>query len=444
MSMPHWTRALFSLGLVYAASGAAVAACGSGDSTSGAASDSDAGHHDATSGKDSGGSRDSGAGSNDSGGTDSTVHPGDDSSAGTDSGGMASEGGADSSAVGDTGGNDSADDVDGAGDGSGGNPDATSDSSNPDATSDSSNPDATSDGPGGNPDASSDSSNLDATSDGPGAPDGSADAATCIFDGTWGSEITVNVSWTPAGLQAIILAPGSGVIKQWVLSTRVQSGNTLTDTATPCGIQLPDFRSTTFAGGELYGIAFPNSLFDNSYLSSFPITGTVTASTPGSMYTSTPSAALLGLTLANATTAAWPATITTQVDQDMDGHPGVTANAASGTGYSNLPVDFLRSARADKLYLAIRQVTQISATITDCNHVSGTVSIPQLPSGSGNYAINSHIIGCEIAGGTTSCDSTQTQFLDSNGPIFTPSTSTFASARLATGATCATVRALFP
>jgi hypothetical protein len=435
MSMPNWTRALFSLGLVYAASGAAVAACGSGDSTNGAGfgSDNDAGHHDATSARDSGGSGDSGTGSNDGGGTDSTVQPGDDSSTGTDSGAMASEGGADSSAAGDTGGNDSADDADGTADGSGGNPDATSDSGNPDATSDS-----------GNPDATSDSGNLDATSDGPRAPDSSADAATCAFDGTWGSEITINVSWTPAGVQAIILAPGSGVIKQWVLGTRVQSGNTLTDTATPCGIQLPDFSSTQFAGGELFGIGFPNSLFDNNYLSSFTINGTVTASTPGSMYTSTPSAALLGLTLANATTAAWPATITTQVDQDVDGHPGVTANAASGTGYSNLPVDFLRSARADKLYLAIRQVTQISATITDCNHISGTVSIPQLPSGSGNYAINSHIIGCEIAGGTTSCDATQTQFLDSNGPIFTPSTSTFSSARLAAGATCATVRAQFP
>jgi hypothetical protein len=430
----NWNRALLSLGLVYAASGAAGVACGSGDSTS-AGTPGDAGHPDATSGRDSGGGRDSGSGSNDSGGVDSAGNPGNDSSTGTDSGAMAAEGGDDGSSVGDAGGSDSGGNVDGASDGSGGSPDATSDSSNVDATSD---------GPGSNPDATSDGSS-DATSDAPGATDSSTDApATCTFDGTWGSEITIDVSWTPGGAQAIILAPGSGVIKQWVLSTRVQSGTTLTDTATVCGIQLPDFSSTAITGGELYGIRFPNSLFDGSFLPSFTITGTVSASTAGSMYTSTASAALLGLTLASPTTATWPATITTQVDQDVDGHPGVTANVASGTGYSNVPLDIFKTARADKLYLAIRQVTQISATVTDCNHASGTVSIPQLPSGSGTYAINSHIIGCEVAGGTTSCNATQTQFLDGNGPIFTPSTSTFSSARLAAAATCATVRAQFP
>jgi len=424
-----FARAL-SLGLVYAAIGASAAACGGGDST-GATGGTDGGPHpDATSGKDSGGSHDSSDGSDDGGSMDAAGQPGDDSSTGTEGG----------------------DDMSTAGDGSTGDVDATADGSAGDGSSDgASTGDGTSDGSGDGPDAISDASaNGDVVSDGAGdGPDASDARATCNFNGTWGSEITMNVSWMPAGVQSIILAPGSGVIKQWLLSTRTQSGNSLTDTTFVCGIQLPDFTGTQIAGSENYGIRFPNSLFDNGYLSSFTIQGTVTSSTPGSMYTSSASAALIGLTLTNATTSPWPATITTQVNQDMDQKPGVTANVATGSvsdggTYSDPPVDFLKIARADKLYLAIRQVTQISATITDCDHASGSVTIPQLPSGSGSYAINSHIIGCEIAGTTTSCNANQIAFVDSNGPIFTPSTTTFSSARLAAGATCMTVRAQFP
>ncbi|HLK37613.1 MAG TPA: hypothetical protein VKU41_12725, partial [Polyangiaceae bacterium] len=207
--------------------------------------------------------------------------------------------------------------------------------------------------------------------------------------------------------------------------------------------------STMLTGGELYGIRFPDSLFDMNYLPSFTINGTVSASTVGATYTSQPAAALLGLTLTNAATATWPATVTTEVDQDKDMNPGVTASVATGTNasnvqYMNVPLDIFKTARADKLYLAIRQVTQITATVSDCDHAAGTVAIPQLPSGSGNYAINSHIIGCEVAGGTTNCSTQQAQFVDNNGPIFTPSSTTFSSARVAAGATCATVRSQFP
>jgi hypothetical protein len=276
-------------------------------------------------------------------------------------------------------------------------------------------------------------------------PDG---GTTCDFNGTWGTRVSIDVGWMPQGVTGIILASGSGTIRQWLQSTRVQNGSSITETSFVCGIELPDFQGTTIAGGEVYGIHFPDSLFDSGYLPSFTIDGTVGGLTPGSKYSSAPSAVLLGLTLSNPVSAPWPATITSQVDMDQDGNPGVTANAVPGGSYSNPPVDFFKTQRADKLYVAIRQVSQISATVTDCDHITGTVSIPVLTdpsSGTSKAAIDSHVLGCEIAGTMASCTSTQASFVDNTQPVFTPSgPTTYASLRLPSGSTCATVRQRLP
>jgi hypothetical protein len=283
-------------------------------------------------------------------------------------------------------------------------------------------------------------------------PDGtiasSDGGTTCDFNGTWGARVSIDVGWTPQGVTGIILASGSGTIRQWLQSTRVQNGSSITETSVVCGIALPDFQGTAIAGGEVYGIHFPDSLFDSGQLPPFTIDGTVSGLTPGSTYSSVPSAVLLGLTLSNPVSAPWPATITTQVDMDKDGNPGVTANAVPGGSYSNPPVDIFKTQRADKLYVAIRQVSQISATVTDCDHITGTVSIPVLMdplSGASKAAIDSHVLGCEIAGTMANCTSTQASFVDNTQPVFTPSgPTTFASLRLPSGSTCATVRQRLP
>jgi hypothetical protein len=280
---------------------------------------------------------------------------------------------------------------------------------------------------------------------------------TCNYTGTWATKLTIAVNWTPQGLTGVILAPGSGSIQQWVLSSRVQTGTKTTDTAVVCGVALPDFSGTAFVGGETYGVRFPNSLFDNDYLPSFTINGTLSDSTARAKFSTSASAALLGLTLANPTTASWPSTITTEVDVDQDGFPGVTVNAASGAipgmpsgDYSNFPVD-VSSDRANQLFIAIRQVTQLTGAASDCDHISGTVTIPQLPNANAaldpthptKSAIDSHVIGCNLVAGGT-CSSSQISFIDGTQPVFTPSGSTeFTSVRMP-GATCSDVRSTLP
>ncbi|MGO9834491.1 MAG: hypothetical protein ACLP1X_09765 [Polyangiaceae bacterium] len=308
---------------------------------------------------------------------------------------------------------------------------------------------------------------VDLGDGGIGASDGgsfttpSPPSGPCDFNGTWGSLLKINVTWAPQGLnlQAFILAPGSGTIKQWIKGVRVQNGNSLEDTTVVCGVVLPDFQGTALVSGATYGVLFPDSLFDDNYLPSFHVDGTVTGDDAGATYSASPAAALLGVTMANPTTDPWPSSLPSGssmvTDPDNDKKPGVTIDEAAGlvpqsdagAFYSYVPVGipapFEPAVLSTKLYVAIRQVTEVTGTVMDCNHIAGTVSIPQI---GGQYAINSHVLGCELEDGgdcTTSGSSSQASFVDNTQPVFTPSgTTSFASVRLPDGASCGTVRAM--
>jgi hypothetical protein len=274
----------------------------------------------------------------------------------------------------------------------------------------------------------------------------------CDFTGTWATKVTINVNWVPQGLMSVIIAPGTGQIQQWVKSTRTQQGTSTTDVAVVCGISLPDFSGTDFVGGETYGVRFPNSLFDHNYLPPFSFFGSLSDRSAHAFFTTKTSAALLGITLPNANTAAWPSTVTTAVDSDMDGNPGVTVTTATGPTpggsgvYSDFPVDVLAD-RANEIGIVIRQVTQLSGAATDCDHLSGAVTIPKLPAAaSGKFAIDSHVVGCTLVDGGA-CSSAQVGFLDGTQPVFSPvagsGQATFASVRMSSP-TCADVRQALP
>jgi hypothetical protein len=76
----------------------------------------------------------------------------------------------------------------------------------------------------------------------------------------------------------------------------------------------------------------------------------------------------------------------------------------------------------------------------NCDEIQGYIEIGTV---AGAPAFNSHIIGCILESGAL-CDSTQAEFVDTNGPVFTPATpTTMAMRRMADDATCAHVRGLF-
>jgi hypothetical protein len=289
-------------------------------------------------------------------------------------------------------------------------------------------------------------------SDEGGPPDAQPEASKgpCNYTGVWASKLTIDVNWAPQGLNSIILASGSGQIKQWIRGSRSVQGANVSDATVVCGVDLPDFQSTALAAMETYGVVFPPSLFDSHFLPVFTVTGTISGPDAGATYTTTQTAALLGIMMSNPTTDAWPTTVTTSVDMDMDSEPGVTIGVAtgatpSGQVYSGVPVGIPGFAqptvRASKLYVAIRQITVATGTVTDCNHINGTVTIPTV---AGKVGIDSHVLGCQLAAGGD-CSTTQASFVDNTQPVFTPTGSgTLQSMRVAAGTTCAAVRQMLP
>jgi hypothetical protein len=280
---------------------------------------------------------------------------------------------------------------------------------------------------------------------------------TCDFNGTWASHITIDVNWMPQGLNSIILASGSGKIEQWIRGDRVVSGTTATDKTVVCGVVLPDFQSTSLAASETYGVVFPSPLFEGTDIPSFTVSATISSNKPGATYSTMPAAALIGISMANPTSDAWPSAVTTAVDMDGDGKPGVTINVASGVTpdagvYSGVPVGIPAfgqpTVRADKLYVSIRQVTIANAMAKDCTHISGSVTIPSI---SGKVGIDSHVLGCELAaGGDCSTTATfpatsQANFVDNTQPVFTPTgTATIESVRVPPSTKCSAVRQMLP
>jgi hypothetical protein len=376
------TRALYSYGPVAALAGAFAASAGCGIGTAGELAVTDDGGSLDLTGPPGGGAHDDG-GKGGFGGDDAAMRPGDDNNQGMDDGGSSSDG---------AGGDDA--------------------------------------GP-----------TTIVTADG---------GIRCNYAGTWATKITIPVNWVPQGLMSVILAPGSGVIDQWIMSTRTVAGKTTTDTAVVCGIQLPDFSGTGFVGGETYGVRFPNSLFDKAFIPPFAIAGTLSDTGPNAVYQTEATAALIGLKLPSAATTPWPATISTAVDTDDDMHPGVTATAAigpipggDGGTYQPIPVDL--SNRANQIYVVIRQVTALSGGASDCDHISGTVTIPKISTGSTpKYAIDSHIIGCGLVANGGDCSASQASFVDGTQPVFSPTAgASFTSVRMP-NATCPSVRQSLP
>ena len=260
----------------------------------------------------------------------------------------------------------------------------------------------------------------------------------CDLSGTWGMRMAVTVSWpgTP------VLETGSGTVRAWARVVRTQSSSTaIVDSGKPCGIEVPDFRGTALAGSELYGILFPNSLFDNANsIQPSTVPGTLTSSQVGASMTTPAFATLIGLTMAAPVTDPWPLPASiTQRDDELDGQPGVTTNAKTGGTYFLPPIDPFKVFRADRLFLAVRQVVSLSGTLSDCSTMSGTAAFSKQ---------DVAVLGCHVAGTGTPgvlCDTIQRDFLHNNSPVFTmPASGTFSMKKLAAAATCANVRTELP
>jgi hypothetical protein len=264
----------------------------------------------------------------------------------------------------------------------------------------------------------------------------------CNLSGAWALKVTATVSWAATG---VVAAGMNQTVNLWALIQGTQTGNTLTGTEVPCGIVLPDFAAVI--GNMTYGVTFPNSLFDNTYLTPVSSSLTVGSSMPGATLASGAVANLIGISFANPATAAWPNLATAQADQvdaDADGQVGVTAlpktGAIPGGGtYASIPVNLIPTVYADRLYMTLRSVIALNGTLTSCTQTSGSATVSHL---------DNHIIGCHVQGGAAgsagNCTAAEAMFADTNSPKLTASSATFSAVKLTNAATCPNVRAALP
>jgi hypothetical protein len=255
---------------------------------------------------------------------------------------------------------------------------------------------------------------------------------TCDLSGTWAAKLSVQLSWA----SSLTLAAGSGTLQFWVIVKGMQNGNSVPVTMVPCEIAVPDFESSAVAGNEPYGVTFSNTLFDHTpqFLPTTSATVTLGGSSPGSTYTMPTIAFLLGASMTNPTTDPWPATpaAVTEVDMDQDGHVGVTQPYKTGGSYDLVPLDIMKSQRADENYLAARLVASFTGTLSSCTNMAGSANVTNF---------DTHIIGCDISGDAGACSTTQSNFVDSNRPAYTVTSASISLVKVASTAVCSDVRA---
>jgi hypothetical protein len=261
------------------------------------------------------------------------------------------------------------------------------------------------------------------------------DAGTCDPSGTWALDFVTNVQWEGG----LVLSAGSGSQELRLLSTRTYDAatNTVTDTAQICTVTLPGFHVLS---GDI-NVIFPDQSFDGPPVTTTLIS-TVSGPGAGSTFQSDDNSIVVGAT--GPATGTWPDyTAVQSEDVDGDSHPGITATSHDINGGPGVPVTAV-GPLADTLYIAFRTVAKVSGTMDSCDHGSGTITLD---------AIDQSILGCSIpvqTGVTTARECTsgagsETEFINTNSPVWTPDASnpsTITMQRVSDTATCADVRNL--
>lgn len=253
---------------------------------------------------------------------------------------------------------------------------------------------------------------------------------------TEASHEVLSVTW-PAGSAT---TAGTGQVHVWGRTVFTVNGTKLSGALQACGTALPPATLSGLVGGGMILIEIPLTAWDSSHQAQYQVDGAQSGWGVGStlMYSY---AALIGFTMTDGATATWPSSytgITMSADPDGDGNPGLTSIPRSSAGYVLPPTSALGAlgvgARADQLYLVIRNVASTMLSRTSCTDAAGTVNFMHF---------DNHVIGCHVSGGGA-CSSSEVQFIDENRTIYSVTSATITTKVVADGATCADVRAALP
>ncbi len=275
--------------------------------------------------------------------------------------------------------------------------------------------------------------------------------AKCNFASTsWAMKVTIGASW--GGNAALQQMSGNLVEYARLDFSSGSTGTNLSGTLRPCGIDIPDFQASDGFNDEWYGVHFPDAAFDSAKMPNIPFNASLTNQAPGATFTTGTIVVLLGIQFTppadpfGSWTQRWSDMASTSgvslPDQDNDKIPAITAlvktgKRPDGSSYSDVPanLDNLPDVlRADQLYLAIRQASSQSGTLESCTSLQGQLD---------GTSIDNHITACHLDTGAP-CTADDAALVDGARPIYTVSSATFTAAKVAAGASCATVRGTVP
>jgi hypothetical protein len=253
----------------------------------------------------------------------------------------------------------------------------------------------------------------------------------CNLNGTFAIKLSIQINWNGTN----VVQGGSASWIEWARLQATQSGNALTGTLSDCGRSTPDFSSLA----DTYALDYPDTLFDHApaYLPSVSASVALGSNAPGATFALARVAFLSGVSLNDPLQDAWPNSVAgvSQVDMDNDGKPGVTASYINDSRHAYPPTSTnVGATHADAPYEAERLVFGLNGTLTSCTQASGSANVTR---------VDTHVIGCHLTNGG-SCDPGDTNFFDTNRPVYNPASATYSLVKIADNATCATVRSTLP
>jgi hypothetical protein len=257
---------------------------------------------------------------------------------------------------------------------------------------------------------------------------------TCnAMSGVYALRINGTTSWP----SKTYIQSGSGPIQFWFRLTVTQSGTTLSGTAEMCDMATPEFRNSVVS--ERYLVDYPSALFTPGAPGA-SFNATLASLSPGASLTSTRTAHLLGVSMADPLNGSWPSLSgvrSAQVDHDGDGEVGITVPFVDDSTHDHAPTaGTLFAARASYAYGAHRLRFSLGGALSSsgCTGASGSATV---------QSFDTETIGCRLESGSD-CSSSQYTHLHDNAVVHTVSNASYTLTRLgASGSnfTCAQVRA---
>lgn len=255
---------------------------------------------------------------------------------------------------------------------------------------------------------------------------------TCSsLSGVYGLRINATTSWP--GRQYI--QSGNGSIQFWFRMTLTQSGTTLSGTAELCEQSTPEFRNSLTS--DRYLVDYPSALFTPGAPGA-AFSATLASLSPGASLTSSRTAHLLGLSMADPLNGSWPslsAVRSSQVDHDGDGKVGITVIFVDDSTYNHAQTaGTLFAARASHAYGAQRLRFSLGGALSGCSGASGAATV---------QSFDTETIGCRLESGSD-CSSSQYTHLHDNAVVHTVGSASYVLTKLGgsgSSFTCAQVRA---